>query len=140
MRRVGLPPHLVHALSERAEKEGCTQAELMRTAIAAFLAPEGPVSLEAAEERRLDRLTRQLERQEEHLTFLTEAFRQFLRGWLTATPPLADAARAAAEALGRERYKSFIKALAKRLAGGRTLVTEILEYQRAAANDDAIPD
>jgi hypothetical protein len=49
----------------------------------------------------------------------------FVRFWLTSTPPLPDAALAAAQAKGRERYEGFVEALGRRLARGRKLADEI---------------
>ncbi|MEQ1651809.1 MAG: type IV secretory system conjugative DNA transfer family protein, partial [Hyphomicrobium sp.] len=42
---------------------------------------------------------------------------EFVRFWLTANPPLPEAARAAAQAQANERYEGFVEALARRLEG-----------------------
>ena len=81
--------------------------------------------MEAALGRRLDRLTRQVERLERHITISNEALALFVRFWLTATPPLPDAAQPAAQAKGRERYEGFVEALGRRLAKGQSLAQEI---------------
>jgi hypothetical protein len=81
--------------------------------------------MEAALGRRLDRLTRQLERLERHVTISNEAHALFVRFWLTVTPPLPDTAQPAAQAKGRERYDGFVEALGRRLAKGQTLAQEI---------------
>jgi hypothetical protein len=81
--------------------------------------------LEVALGRRLDRLIRQVERLERHVTISNEALALFVRFWLTATPPLPDTAQPAAQAKGRERYEGFVEALGRRLAKGRTLADEI---------------
>jgi hypothetical protein len=49
----------------------------------------------------------------------------FIRFWLTSTPPLPDAALAAAQIKGRERYDGFVEALGRRLARGRKLADEV---------------
>jgi len=54
-----------------------------------------------------------------------EALALFVRFWLTATPPLPDTAKPAAQAKGRERYENFVEALGRRLARGQTLAQEI---------------
>ena len=77
--------------------------------------------------RRLDRLTRQVERLERDQTIALEALGLFIRAWLTATPPLADSAQASAQAKGRERYESFIETLGRRIQQGRSLAKEGLE-------------
>jgi hypothetical protein len=48
-----------------------------------------------------------------------------VRFWLTSTPPLPDAAHAAAQAKGRERYEDHVAALGRRLARGQSLADEI---------------
>ena len=81
--------------------------------------------MEAALGRRLDRLTRQVERLERHVTISNEALALFVRFWLTATPPLPDTAQSAAQAKGRERYEGFVEALGRRLAKGQSLAQEV---------------
>jgi hypothetical protein len=87
--------------------------------------PDGADRLEAALARRLDHMTRHLERLERHVTISNEALDQFVRFWLISTPPLPDTAQAAAQAKGRERYDGFVEALKRRLARGRTLADEL---------------
>jgi len=98
---------------------------VVETALASYLSPDGADRLEAALARRLDRMTRQLERLERHGRISSEALALFVRFWLTSTPPLPDAAQAAAQAKGRERYDGFVEALGRRVAKGRTLADEI---------------
>ncbi len=91
--------------------------------------------MEAALGRRLDRLTRQVERLERHLTISNEALALFVRFWLTVTPPLPDTAQPAAQAKGRERYEGFVEALGRRLAKGQSLAQEV--SQDVAPKDGA---
>ena len=84
-----------------------------------------PIELEAALARRLDRMTRQMERLERHLAISNEAIAVFVRFWLTSTPALPDTALAAAQTKGRERYNGFVEALGRRLARGRSLADEL---------------
>jgi hypothetical protein len=93
--------------------------------------------MEAALGRRLDRLTRQAERLERHVTISNEALALFVRFWLTVTPPLPDTAQPAAQAKGRERYEGFVEALGRRLAKGQTLSQEIAQD---LVPKDAAPD
>jgi hypothetical protein len=81
--------------------------------------------MEAAFTRRLDRLTRQVQRLERNSGLSTEALALFVRFWLTITPPLPPDAQASAQVKGRERYEGFIEALGRRLNQGRTLFDEI---------------
>jgi len=83
--------------------------------------------MEAALSRRLDRLTRQLEKMERHIIISNEALALFVRFWLTTTPPLPDTAQVAAQAKGRDRYEGFVEALGRRLAQGDGLAQELSE-------------
>jgi len=120
-----LPPDLAIKLADYALRKGVPQALIVETALASFLSPDGSERLEGALGRRLDRLNRQVERLERHVTISNEAMALFVRFWLTATPPLPDTAQPAAQAKGRERYEGYVEALGRRLAKGRTLADEI---------------
>jgi hypothetical protein len=93
--------------------------------------------MEAALGRRLDRLTRQMERMERQITISNEALALFVRFWLTATPPLPDTAQAAAQTKGRDHYDVFVEALGRRLAKGQILLQEVsadIDASRSEAN------
>lgn len=108
---------------------------LVETALASFLSPDSSERMEAALGRRLDRLTRHVERLERHVTVSNEALALFVRFWLTVTPPLPDTAQPAAQTTGRERYEGFVEALGRRLARGQTLAQEIsLDIEPAPAS------
>jgi predicted transcriptional regulator len=120
-----LPPDLAGKLADYAMRKRVPQALVVETALASFLSPDAPERMEGALGRRLDRLTRQVERLERHVTITNEALALFVRFWLTATPPLPDTAQPAAQANGRERYEGYVEVLGRRLAKGRTLADEI---------------
>jgi predicted transcriptional regulator len=127
-----LPPDLAGKLADYANRKRVPQALVVEAALASHLSPDGANRLEAALARRLDRMTRQMERLERHVTISNEAVALFIRFWLTSTPPLPDTAQAAAQAKGRERYEGFIEALGRRLARGRTLADEVVTDIAAA--------
>jgi len=120
-----LPPDLAGKLADYADRKRVPQALVVETALLSFLSPDSSERLEAGLGRRLDRLTRQVERLERHISISNEALALFVRFWLTATPPLPDAAQPAAQAKGRERYEGFIEALGRRLAKGQSLSREV---------------
>lgn len=120
-----LPPDLAGKLADYAARKRVPQALVVEAALASHLSPDGADRLEAALARRLDRMTRQLERMERHVTISNEAIALFVRFWLTSTPPLPENAQSAAQAKGRERYEGFVEALGRRLAKGRTLSDEL---------------
>jgi predicted transcriptional regulator len=131
-----LPPDLASRLADHASRKRVPQALVVETALASFLSPDNSERMEAALGRRLDRLTRQVERLERHVTISNEALALFVRFWLTATPPLPDTAQPAAQTKGRERYEGFVEALGRRLTRGQTLAQEIsleVEPERASS-------
>jgi len=120
-----LPPDLAGKLADYAARKGVPQALVVEAALASHLSPDGADRLEAALARRLDRMNRQIERLERHVTISNEAIAVFVRFWLTSTPPLPDTALSAARIKGRERYEGFVEALGRRLARGRKLADEV---------------
>ena len=120
-----LPPELAGKLADYAARKHVPQALVVEAALASHLSPDGADRLEAALARRLDRMSRQIERLERHVTISNEALAVFVRFWLTSTPPLPDTALSAAQTKGRERYEGFVEALGRRLARGRKLADEV---------------
>jgi len=122
---VYFPPELLRQLIDLADRKKLSRSSIVEAAVNSFLSPDGADRIEAAFTRRLDRLSRQVQRLERDLTLSTETLALFIRFWLTVTPPLPADAQAAAQVKGRERYESFIEALGRRLANGATLSQEI---------------
>jgi len=122
-----LPPVIAGQLADYANRKRVPQALVVETALSSYLSPDSSERMEAALGRRLDRLTRQVERLERHVTISNEALALFVRFWLTVTPPLPDTAQPAAQVKGRERYEGFVEALGRRVAKGQTLAQEISE-------------
>ena len=120
-----LPPDVATKLADYAARKRVPQALVVETALASHLSPDGADRLEAALARRLDRMTRQIERLEHHVKISNEAIALFVRFWLTSTPPLPDSAQEAAQVKGRERYEGFVEALGRRLARGAHLADEV---------------
>ena len=118
-------PTLTTELESLAARRKVSKSAVIEAALASYLSPDGDDQREAAIVRRLDRLTRAVERLERDLTISTEALALFVKFWLTTTPPLPDTMRDAAQAKGRERYEGFVDALGRRLAKGSTLTREI---------------
>jgi predicted transcriptional regulator len=130
-----LPPDLATRLADYAARKRVPQALVVEAALASHLSPDGADRLEAALARRLDRMTRQMEMIERHVTISNEALAVFVRFWLTSTPALPDTVLAAAQTKGRERYDGFVEALGRRLARGRKLADEISRDVEATASE-----
>jgi len=116
----------LHAvLSEFAARRGKSLSLIAAAAIASYLSPDAAERQEAVLARRLDRLSRQLERIERDLGLDTEMLALFVRQWLVTMPSVPEAAQAAARAKGADRYASFVEALGRRMAAGRLFSREV---------------
>lgn len=118
---------LFDELEELSVRRRVPKTQIIEAALASFLSPDSAEQNEAAIVRRLDRLTRSLERLERNQEITTEALALFVRFWLTTTPPLPDDTYAAAKAKGKERYGGFVKTLSRRLANNNTFMKEVLD-------------
>src|SRR5260221_6718332 len=103
-----LPPDPGGKLADYAARKGVPQALVVEAALASHLSPDGADRLEAALARRLDRMNRQIERLERHVSISNEAIAVFVRFLLTSTPPLPDTALSAAQNERRERYDGIV--------------------------------
>lgn len=122
---VSLPTDMIARINDLADRKRLSRSAIVEAAVASFLSPDAADQREAAFARRLDRLSRQVQRLERNAGLSTEALALFIRFWLTITPPLPPEAQAAAQVKGRERYEGFIEALARRWNQGRSLFDEI---------------
>lgn len=124
---VYFPPEMLVQIAELADRQKLSRSAIVEAAVSSFLSPDGADRREAAFARRLDRLSRQMQRLERGVGISTEALALFVRFWLTVTPPLPNEAQSAAQAKGRERYEGFIEALGRRIQKGQSLLDEIPE-------------
>ena len=122
---VYLDPALMAQLTDLAKRKKESMSLVAEAAIASFLTPDEADRREAVIVRRLDRLARQMERQERDLTVSVEALALFIRFWLTITPPLPEHAQARAQADGRDRFNGFLETLGQRLSKGQRLFQEV---------------
>ncbi len=122
---VYLEPNLMQALTEYAERRGKPKSLVAEAAIASFLSPDAAERQEATLARRLDRITRQMERLERDVGISVETIALFIRYWLMATPSLPEQTQAAARAKSAERYEGFLQALGRRLAKGPGFIREV---------------
>ena len=122
---VYLDPGLMQQLTELADRKEQPKSLVAEAAIASFLTPDEGDRREAAFSRRLDLLTRQVDRLERDHMISAEALALFIRFWLTVTSSLPESAQADARAKGDERYELFLEALGQRLAKGQSLLREV---------------
>jgi hypothetical protein len=135
---VYFPPGLLRQLIDLADRKRLSRSSIVEAAVTSFLSPDGADRKEAVFDRRLDRLSRQIQRLERDLSIATETVALFVRFWLSVTPQLPADAQAAAQAKGKERFEGFVEALGRRLAQGRTLLHDIprdIDPSRAQRDD-----
>ncbi|MGF6312646.1 hypothetical protein ABIB82_006539 [Bradyrhizobium sp. i1.8.4] len=124
---VYFPPELLKQISDLADRKKLSRSAIVEAAVASFLSPDGEDRREAAFTRRLDRLSRQMQRLERDVGLTAETLALFIRFWLTITPPLPNEAQAAAQVKGRERFEGFVETLGRRLQKGQSFLREIPE-------------
>ena len=132
---VYLDPAIMAQLSAYAARRNKSLSLVAEAALASFLSPDGPDKLEAAVSRRLDRLSRQVERLERDLGISIEMLALFVRFWLTVTPPAPDSTQVAAQAKGRERFENFVQSLGRKLASGKSITREVTEDLAGTPHD-----
>jgi hypothetical protein len=120
-----LPVELISRINDLADRKKLPRSAIVEAAVTSFLSPDHSDAREAAFVRRLDRLTRQVQRMERDLGVTAETLALFVRFWLQVTPPLPPEAQAAAQAKGRERFDGFVDTLGKRLQKGQSFLREI---------------
>jgi DNA-binding transcriptional MocR family regulator len=122
-----LPVEMIEQIRDLSERKSISRSAIVEAAVASFLSPDNADRREAAFARRMDRLSRQVQRLERDLGVTAETVALFVRFWLTITPPLPNDAQAAAQIKGRERYEGFIETLGLRLQKGQSFLREIPE-------------
>lgn len=122
-------------LAIAAKRPGASKSAITDAALGAFLSPERDDQRDAAIIRRLDRISRQIDRLERDQTIVSESLALFVRYYLTVTPPLPGADQDAARALGKERFEFFVTQLGRRLAGGKNMIRDVLEEIQPEESD-----
>jgi predicted transcriptional regulator len=107
---VYFPPELARQVSELAIRRRISRSAIVEAAVTSWMSPDGADRMEAAFARRLDRLSRQVQRLERNTGLTTEALALFVRFWLAVTPPLPDEDQAAAQV----RAASAMRVLSRR--------------------------
>ena len=86
--------------------------------------------MEAAFSRRLDRISRQMDKLDYHVEVGNEAIALFVRFWLGMTPSMPDEVTTAAKTAGEQRFERFIQALSRRIENGQRLSSFVDEEVR----------
>jgi hypothetical protein len=104
-----------------------TTAAIVEAALAAYF---DPVKAEGREKAILDRFNQFDLRQaeiEKELAVAVEMVGQFVLYRLTATPPLAEADRKTAHALGQRRFDRFIDQVSRKISADRSFSARIFK-------------
>jgi predicted transcriptional regulator len=114
---------LPRALSERLETlasgPGASKSRVLASALAAYLERKGETELERHFAHRLDRIANQLARIERNGQVELESLALFVRYMLTVNAPLPEGDKAA-QAIGRDRFASFVERVGVALASGHS--------------------
>lgn len=119
---------LSRQLAALAAGPGGSKSAVVGEALQAWLSREAGIGIDPLIKARLDRTSRSLHRLERNLHILIETLALFIRYQLSVTPPVAEAEQPAASALGQRRFQSFIDQVGRRLAAGRRLSDDLVQY------------
>lgn len=117
---------------------GATKASIVDAAIKQLLGPKDDAREFAAVVKRLDKLTRAMERLADDASAQTETLALFVLYYLCITPPLPDDMRAGAEALGRKRFDRFVGQVGDRLMGKERYVDALLDHMGLEQSEPAV--
>ena len=120
-----LDPELVRLLDQRARVRKVSRTDVVEAALTSVLSPDHEEKLEAILTRRLDRLSRQLDRLEWHVELTNETLALFVRFWLINSAPLPEEAVKAAQASGKKRWLAFVESLARRMESASRFSQEL---------------
>lgn len=122
-----IEPEHAKRLDELATMKGLSKSSIIAAALASFLSPDSGDQREAAIAKRLDRLSRQIDKLERDQNILIETLALYVRYFLTVSTPVPEAHQEAARAQGRARFEQFIEQLGRHLLRGRSLVKDVVE-------------
>ncbi|MHC2468426.1 DNA-binding transcriptional MocR family regulator [Bradyrhizobium embrapense] len=111
---VYFPPEILKQISELADRKKLSRSAIVEAAVASFLSPDGADRREAAFTRRLDRLSRQMQRLERDVGLTAESLALFIRFWLTIPRHRYPTTRRQPH---RQRAGSALKDLSRRSVG-----------------------
>lgn len=121
-----LDDHIAEQVALVSKRPGTNKSRIVNDALDRFFNPEQQETTTKALIRRLDHMSKALDRLERNQSITVETLALFIRYFLTITPPLPEDEQAAAHAIGRERFEVFVAQVGRRLAQDKNLLQEML--------------
>jgi hypothetical protein len=138
---IHLDPDLSKWLDEVSKKPGASKSSIVSAAVKEYLDHGARAYVDPAIMTRMDRLSRQAERITRNQEVLLETMGMYVEYDLGISGRmLPESERAAARAIGHERFVKFIEHVARRLASTKNLTHDLvdeLELDLAAGDAEA---
>lgn len=122
-----LDPKLGARLEKLAAKPGATMTNIVSDALRDFFDRQANDALDERIKERLDRSNSQFNRMERDQRVILESLALFIRYQLTVSNPVPESQLAAMQALGNDRFQTFIDEVGRRIAKGKGIGAEISE-------------
>jgi hypothetical protein len=122
-----LDPRLGARLEKLAAKPGATMTNIVSDALRDFFDRQANDALDERIKERLDRSNSQFNRMERDQRVILESLALFIRYQLTISNPIPESQLAAMQALGNERFQTFIDEVGRRIAKSKGIGAEIAE-------------
>jgi hypothetical protein len=122
-----LDPKLGARLEKFAAKPGATMTNIVSDALRDFFDRQANDALDERIKERLDRSNSQFNRMERDQRVILESLALFIRYQLMVSNPVPESQLAAMQALGNDRFQTFIDEVGRRIAKGKGIGAEIAE-------------
>ena len=129
------PDHLHKRLEIACSHPKVSRSEIINKALELYLSAESEAARNNPLLRRLDQMTRQIEKLRQRLVVLSEGHALFVRYFLTSVPPAPEPKRQAARAEGAVRFEEYRKALETILSDKNAHLFNGIEDVFLAEND-----
>jgi predicted transcriptional regulator len=112
-------------LNQLVKNPGSSKSAIVSDALRDFLGRGATAELDDRLRSRLDKVSTHLNRLERHQRILIETVAVYIRFHFSVLPPMPESEQAAGRALAEERFQAFIEQVGRRLAGGRSVASDL---------------
>ena len=116
---------LSRRLEALANKPGATMSNAVGDALRDYFERKGADELDERFKERLDAVSKQLNRIERDQRVILESLALFIRYQLTISRPLPESQAAALQALGNQRFQTFIEEVGRKIATGKSTAFDL---------------